>query len=173
MWSPSRPTSSSPQPSPQDSPSAPAPRTAAPSIQPYKDGGTYIGKSLVIKGEISCDEPIQIDGRVEGPISLREARINIGREASVSSSVRAGEVIVRGTLEGNVIATDRVEVHSGGSLTGDVTAGRVTVELGAYFHGKVDMKRPDPKAHVDVPTARESKPTKVTELEESHALALR
>jgi cytoskeletal protein CcmA (bactofilin family) len=126
----------------------------------------------VIKGELSGDEPIQIDGRIEGPISLREGRVNIGREASVSSSVRAGEVIVRGTLEGNVTATERVEVHTGGSLTGDVTAGRVTVELGAFFHGKVDMKRPDPKAHIDVPPVRDSKP-KATEFEDSHSLALR
>jgi cytoskeletal protein CcmA (bactofilin family) len=172
MWSPSRPNNNPSQPSPQDSPSASAPRSSAPSIPPYKDGGTYIGKSIVIKGELSGDEPIQIDGRVEGPISLREGRVNIGREASVSSSVRAGEVIVRGTLEGNVTAIDRVEVHSGGSLTGDVTAGRVTVELGAFFHGKVDMRRPDPKAHIDVPPVRDSKP-KATEMEESHALALR
>jgi len=172
MWSPSRSNDNSPQPSPQESHSTSAPRSNAPSIQPYKDGGTYIGKSIIIKGELSGDEPIQIDGRVEGPISLREGRVNIGREASVTSSVRAGEVIVRGTLEGNVTATDRVEVHTGGSLTGDVTAGRVTVELGAFFHGKVDMKRPDPKAHIDVPPMRESKP-KTTELEESHALALR
>ncbi|HET8825729.1 MAG TPA: polymer-forming cytoskeletal protein [Terriglobales bacterium] len=171
MWSPSRPNSNSPQPSPQES-NASAPRNTAPSIQPYKDGGTYIGKSIVIKGELSGDEPIQVDGRVEGPISLREGRVNIGRDASVTSHVRAAEVIVRGTLEGNVTATDRVEVHSGGSLTGDVTAGRVTVELGAFFHGKVDMKRPDPKAHIEIPAARDSKP-KVNELEESHALALR
>ena len=172
MWSPSRPNSNSPQPSPQESPNASASRSTAPSVQPYKDGGTYIGKSIVIKGELSGDEPIQVDGRVEGPISLREGRVNIGRDASVTSHVRAGEVIVRGTLEGNVTATDRVEVHSGGSLTGDVTAGRVTVELGAFFHGKVDMKRPGPKAHIDVPPVRDSKP-KVNELEESHALALR
>jgi cytoskeletal protein CcmA (bactofilin family) len=172
MWSPSRPNNSSPQPSPQESPSASAPRSTAPSIQPYKDGGTYIGKSIVIKGELSGDEPIQIDGRVEGPISLHEGRVNIGREASVRSNVRAGEVIVRGTLEGNVTATDRVEVHTGGSLTGDVMAGRVTVELGAFFHGKVDMKRMDPKAHIEIPPVRESK-AKAAELEESHALALR
>lgn len=172
MWSPSRPNNNSPQPSPQESTSQGAPRSTAPSIQPFKDAGTYIGKSIVIKGELSGDEPIQIDGRIEGPISLREGRVNIGRDASVASSVRAGEVIVRGTLEGNVTATDRVEVHTGGSLTGDVTAGRVTVELGAYFHGKVDMRRPDPKAHIDVPALRDSK-SKATELEESHALALR
>ena len=172
MWSPSRPNNNSPQPSPQESSNASAPRNPVPSIQPYKDGGTYIGKSIVIKGEVSGDEPIQIDGRVEGPISLREGRVNIGRDAVVTSSVRAGEVIVRGTLEGNVTATHRVEVHSGGSLSGDVSAGRVTVELGAYFHGKVDMRRPDPKAHIDVPPVRDSKP-KTMELEESHALALR
>jgi cytoskeletal protein CcmA (bactofilin family) len=110
---------------------------------------TYIGKSLIIKGEISGSEPIHIEGRIEGSISLRDCRVNVGREAVLSSNVQAGEVIVRGTLEGNVTATDRVEVHSGGSLTGNVSAGRISIEHGAYYYGKVDMLRPDPKAYLD------------------------
>ncbi|HVH89002.1 MAG TPA: polymer-forming cytoskeletal protein [Terriglobales bacterium] len=147
MWSPTRPTNNEPLSSAQESASTPAPRNAAP-VPVYKEG-TYIGKSFVIKGEMSGDDQVHIDGRIEGPISLRDGRVNIGRDAVVMSNVQAGEVIVRGTLEGNTNARDRVEVHSGGSLTGDVKAARVTVELGAYFHGRVDMSRPDPKAHLD------------------------
>ncbi|HWC19611.1 MAG TPA: polymer-forming cytoskeletal protein [Terriglobales bacterium] len=143
MWSPNRPNNS--QSSSEESRNTDAPRSASP-VPVFKDGGTYIGKSFVIKGEMSGDDQIHIDGRVEGPIMLRDGRVNVGRDAVVKSDVQAGEVIVRGTLEGNLNARDRVEVHSGGSLTGDVKAARVTVELGAYFHGRVDMSRPDPKA---------------------------
>ena len=149
MWSPNRPTNNSPQSSSEEFKDIQGPRAAAPAPV-YKDGGTYIGKSFVIKGEMTGDDQVHIDGRVEGPIMLREGRVNIGRDAVVMSNVQAGEVIVRGTLEGNLNARDRVEVHSGGSLTGDVKAARVTVEIGAYFHGRVDMSRPDPKAQTDL-----------------------
>src|SRR5919201_2328327 len=129
MWSPNRPSNNSPQSSAEEHANTPAPRNSAP-VPVYKDGGTYIGKSFVIKGEMSGDDQVHIDGRVEGPISLRDGRVKIGRDAVVISNVQAGEVIVRGTLQGNTSARDRVEVHSGGSLTGDVKAARVTVELG-------------------------------------------
>lgn len=159
MWSPNRPNNHSPQ---SDEPvSNSGPRSAAPAPA-YKDGGTYIGKSFVIKGEMSGDDQIHIDGRVEGPIMLSDGRVNIGRDAVVKSNVQAGEVIVRGSLEGNLTARDRVEVHSGGSLTGDVKAARVTVELGAYFHGRVDMSRPEPKNHIDLDRS-EKKPARSEE----------
>ena len=121
MWSPSRPNGSPSQ------PSVPEPKTSSPSVNPAPvvsrprsdERITYIGKTLVIKGEVSGSEPIHIEGKIEGPISLRDSHINVGRDAVVSSDVQAGEVIVRGTLDGNVTARDRVEVHSGGSLTGE------------------------------------------------------
>jgi cytoskeletal protein CcmA (bactofilin family) len=100
---------------------------------------------LSIKGEITGAESVHIDGRVEGPISLQEGRMNIGRDAVIRSNVEAGEVIVRGTMEGKLAAKDRVEVHPGGSLVGDVVASRISIEEGAYFHGKIDMRRHDPK----------------------------
>ena len=150
MWSPSRP-SGNPSPSPlPESKAAAANGSVAPVInRPRSDEQiTYIGKTLVIKGEVSGSEPIHIEGKIEGPISLRDCHVNVGRDAVVSSDVQAGEVIVRGTLDGNVTAKDRVEVHSGGSLTGNVCAGRISIEYGAFFHGKVDIRQPDPKAHL-------------------------
>jgi cytoskeletal protein CcmA (bactofilin family) len=163
MWSPSRPTSSASQPStPEPANSSPSRAAAGPNVQPYKDGSTYIGKSLIIKGEVSGSEPLHIEGRVEGPIAAPDCHISIGRDAVVMSNVQAGEVIVRGTMHGNLTAVDRVEVHSGGSLTGDVSAGRVTIELGAHFKGKVDMLRPDPKAHIDLEKS-EKKPAQTQE----------
>ena len=151
MWSPSRPNGSpsqpsTPEPKPPVANASPAPVVKSPRSD---ERITYIGKSLVIKGEVSGSEPIHIEGKIDGPISLRECHVAVGRDAIVNSNVQAGEVIVRGTLDGNITATDRVEVHSGGSLTGNVCAGRISIEYGAFFQGKVDMRQPDPKAHLD------------------------
>lgn len=146
MWSPSRPTNNPPQPPAEAGNNAvPSRNSAVLSSRQHNEGSTYIGKSLVIKGEVSGSEAVHIEGRVEGPISLRDAHVNIGRDAVVMSNVEAGEVIVRGTLNGNVTARDRVEVHSGGSLMGNVAAGRVTIEVGAFCKGNIDMRRPEPK----------------------------
>jgi cytoskeletal protein CcmA (bactofilin family) len=172
MWSPSRPTNNSPQPSAEAGTNSVPSRNAAPmaNSRQHNEGSTYIGKSLVIKGEVSGSEPIHIEGRIEGPISLRDAHLNIGRDAIVTSNVQAGEVIVRGTLHGNVTAVDRVEVHSGGSLMGNVAAGRVTIESGAYCKGSIDMRRPDPKPHLQVSGKSEGKPHKIDESEHSPEL---
>ncbi|HWY68161.1 MAG TPA: polymer-forming cytoskeletal protein [Terriglobales bacterium] len=151
MWSPSRPNGSPSQPSIPEPKTSPASASAAPAVnRPRSDERiTYIGKSLVIKGEVSGSEPLHIEGKIDGPISLPQCHVAVGRDAIVNSDVQAGEVIVRGTLDGNITATDRVEVHSGGSLTGNVCAGRISIEYGAFFQGKVDMRQPDPKAHLD------------------------
>ena len=157
MWSPSRSNSSQ---TPDEAPAAsPAPRPHMPAVnsRQYNEGSTYIGKSIVIKGEVSGSEPLHLEGRVEGPISLRDCHLNIGREAVATSDVEAGEVIVRGTLNGNLKVVDRVEVHSGGSLMGNVAAGRVSIECGAFFKGRVDMSHPDPKPRFDESTKSEPK----------------
>lgn len=151
MWSPSRPNGNPSQPSTPESKTPVASANPAPAVKsPRSDERiTYIGKSLVIKGEVSGSEPIHIEGKIDGPISLRDCHVNVGRDAVVNSNVTAGEVIVRGTLDGNISATDRVEVHSGGTLTGNVSAGRISIEYGAFFQGKVDMRQPDPKANLE------------------------
>lgn len=156
MWSPSRPNASQP---PAEIPASPAPKPTLPAVssRQYNEGSTYIGKSIVIKGEVSGSEPVHIEGRVDGPISLRDCHVNIGRDAVVTSNVEAGEVIVRGSLNGNLKVVDRVEVHSGGSLQGNVAAGRVSIECGAFFKGSVDMSRPDPKPQFSSSTKSEPK----------------
>lgn len=174
MWSPSRPNGSPSQPSAPESKTTPANGSAAPVVsRPRSDERiTYIGKSLVIKGEVSGSEPIHIEGKIEGPISLRDCHVNVGRDAVVSSNVQAGEIIVRGTLDGNVTATDRIEVHSGGSLTGNVSAGRISIEYGAFFQGKVDMRQPDPKVHMSNTNADSQKKSQgTTELDAVPALS--
>ncbi|PYY01833.1 MAG: cell shape determination protein CcmA [Acidobacteria bacterium] len=174
MWSPSRPNGSPSQPSaPEPKPTSTTVSSAPAVKSPRSDERiTYIGKSLVIKGEVSGSEPIHIEGKIEGPISLRDCHINVGRDAVVSSNMQAGEVIIRGTVDGNVTASDRVEVHSGGSLTGNVCAGRISIEYGAYYHGKVDMRLPDPKAHFSTNDSDSRKKSEsVATREEAPALA--
>ena len=104
------------------------------------------GKSLVIKGEVSGSEPLQIEGRVEGSIAFSGNHVSIGRDAVVAANVIAQEVVIRGTLRGNLTISDLVEIHGGGSVVGDIAARRISIEDGAHFQGSIDMRRHDPRA---------------------------
>ncbi|PYX86481.1 MAG: cell shape determination protein CcmA [Acidobacteria bacterium] len=108
-----------------------------------------IGRSLVIKGELSGSEPLYIDGRVEGTINLIDNRVTIGRNGSVAANVNAKEVVVMGKLHGNVTVTDRVDIRAEGALTGDVIAHRLSIEDGAFFKGSVDLKKSEQKMNSD------------------------
>jgi len=98
--------------------------------------------TLTIEGEITSDEDLQIDGKVRGPISLQGRRLTVGRTAELNSEVTAGEVIVYGKLTGNIRARDRVEIKKDGSVIGDVTTTRVSIEDGADFKGRMEIDRP-------------------------------
>jgi cytoskeletal protein CcmA (bactofilin family) len=106
-------------------------------------------KSLVIKGEVSGSEPLQIEGRVEGSIALSGNYVSIGRDGVVAADIIAQEVAIRGTLRGNLTISDRVEIYDGGSVVGDVSARRISIEDGAHFQGGIDMRRTDPKAPLE------------------------
>ena len=101
-----------------------------------------IGKSLQIKGEVIGSESLYIDGNVEGAISLPDSRVTISRDAQVSANITAREVIVFGKVIGNINASDRVDIRSEGSLTGDVIAQRISIEDGAFFKGGIDIRKP-------------------------------
>src|SRR5437879_3284670 len=121
---------------------AAAPRNAT--LNPQEQAS--IGKSLVIKGEVSGSESLYIDGRVEGSINLPGNRLTVGRNGVVSANVTAREIVVIGKLRGNVMASDRVDIRNEGSLTGDVVAQRISIEDGAYFKGGIDIQKPNQKA---------------------------
>jgi len=99
-----------------------------------------IGRSLVIKGEVSGAEPLYIDGRIEGTINFGDSRITIGRNGSVVANISAKEVVIMGSVTGNVQCTDRLDIRAEGSLVGDVMAERISVEDGAVLKGSVDVK---------------------------------
>jgi len=108
-----------------------------------------IGKSLVIKGEVTGSESLYIDGRVEGSINLSGNRVTVGRNGVVAANINAREIVVLGKVRGNLVASDRVDIRSEGSLTGDVVAQRISIEDGAFFKGGIDIRKPGQKTNGD------------------------
>src|SRR3954453_550437 len=117
-----------------------------------------IGKSLVIKGEVSGSESLYIDGRVEGSINLPGNRLTVGRNGVVSANVMAREIVVIGKLKGNVTASDRVDIRNEGSLTGDVIAQRISIEDGAFFKGGIDIQQPGKEGKEAQPEEKKQPP---------------
>ncbi len=152
MWKPNQPGTSPSTPEPvrpatpvspsfEANPTRPATAGTAASAAPSGDQAT-IGKSLVIKGELSGSESLYIDGKVEGAITLPGNRVTVGRNGQVAANIVAREVVVLGKVRGNVQAYDRVDIRSEGSLTGDVIAARISIEDGAFFKGGIDIRKP-------------------------------
>ena len=146
MW---KPTQSTPSPTPAPEPVRPA-APAAPAFEPARPAASSstgeqatIGKGLFIKGEITGSESLYIDGKVEGTINLPGNRLTVGRNGQVNAAVTAREIVVLGKVKGNVSATDRVDIRAEGSLTGDVSAARISIEDGAFFKGGIDIRKPE------------------------------
>jgi cytoskeletal protein CcmA (bactofilin family) len=104
-----------------------------------------IGRSLVIKGEVSGAESIYIDGRIEGTINVTDHRVTVGRHGVVNANITAREVVIMGKVNGNVECSDRVDIRSEGSLIGDVITQRVSVEDGAIVKGAVEVRLSEKK----------------------------
>src|SRR3954447_7389936 len=127
-------------------PSAPMMASSEPAAPPRPVTTTTadqatIGKSLVIKGEVTGSESLYIDGRVEGSINLSGNRVTVGRNGVVAANINAREIVVLGKVRGNLTASDRVDIRSDGSLTGDVVAARISIEDGAFFKGGIDIRK--------------------------------
>jgi cytoskeletal protein CcmA (bactofilin family) len=162
MWKPNQagtiPTST-PEPTRPSAPSPSSFESARPSasavaaaVTPAGEQAT-IGKSLIIKGEVSGSESLYIDGKIEGTITLPGNRVTVGRNGQVAANIQAREVVVLGKVRGNVTASDRVDIRSEGSLTGDVAAARISIEDGAFFKGGIDIRKPgDGKGEPATPT---------------------
>jgi len=99
-----------------------------------------IGKSVIIKGELSGSEDLYIDGQVEGSIALKNFSLTVGPNGQVKASVESKAIVVQGKLEGNLQASDRVELRKSAVVTGDITTQRIAIEEGAYLKGKVDIQ---------------------------------
>src|SRR5437867_8697606 len=138
-----RPSSQPAAPPPSPAPAPPAqaytPRSEASSTM-EKDI-VNIGKSVVIKGELNGSEDLTIEGHVEGTIQLRDHVLTIGPNGKIKAQIFAKSVIVLGEVNGNVSASDKVDIRENGSVDGDLVAPRVAIAEGAHFRGSVDMQR--------------------------------
>lgn len=127
--------------------STPMPKSNDPGTfaSPGRAGQAHIGKSVVVKGEISSSEDLFVDGEVRGAIQLREHSLTVGPNGKVEANVIAREIVVHGALNGNVQASDKIEIRKTGSLLGDLQTARIIIEDGAYFKGSIDILKPGQK----------------------------
>lgn len=100
----------------------------------------HIGKSVVIRGELTGNEDLYLDGEIEGNINLRDHKLVIGPNGKIKATVTARDIVVHGRVEGNVSAGERVELKRNCTLIGDVSTARIVIEDGAFFKGAIDIK---------------------------------
>jgi cytoskeletal protein CcmA (bactofilin family) len=101
-----------------------------------------IGKSVIIKGQLFSREDLYVDGEVEGSIDMQEHRLTVGPNGKVNAGVKAREIVVLGTVHGNVEVGDKIEIRKEAKLVGDIKSVRIVIEDGAYFKGSIDILRP-------------------------------
>jgi cytoskeletal protein CcmA (bactofilin family) len=132
-------------------PAAPPTLGPAPSVTPFSvpsssrsisspaRSAARLGAGLQIKGHITGTEDLQIDGKVDGPISLNGHELTVGSTAQLNSEIHAGEVIVYGKVVGNLRARGRVDIKKDGSIVGDISSARISIEDGAHFKGRIEI----------------------------------
>lgn len=110
-----------------------------PSTEEKPSSQAKLGKTILIRGELTGEEDLIIEGRVEGQINLKNHNLVVGEGGNVEAEVFAKSVIVLGQLKGNLNAEEKVEIKASGSLTGDIQSPRAVIEDGAKFKGCIDM----------------------------------
>ena len=120
---------------------APDAARSSDAVRGMEKGPVNIGKSVVIKGELTGSEDLTIEGHVEGKIELRQNVLTIGPNGRIKAQVFAKAVIILGEVTGNVTASDKVDLRDNGSVDGDIAAPRVAIAEGAHFRGSIDMQR--------------------------------
>jgi len=112
-----------------------------PSTTPSSQHQTVLGRTVVSRGELSANEDLLIEGQFEGTISLEDHCLTVGADGQVKAEVRARQVVILGSVSGNVVAREKVEIRRSGHVVGDLKAGAVAIEEGAYFKGSIDILR--------------------------------
>jgi cytoskeletal protein CcmA (bactofilin family) len=162
-----RPNTPSPQPAASVAPpivptQAPIKKEIAPMETPkpenFRADVAHIGKSVLVKGELSGSEDLYLDGEVEGSIELRGHSLTIGPHGRVHANVHARDVVVHGKVEGNIRGTDRVELKKSAILMGDIFTQRIVIEEGAFFKGGIDIQKDGAKADAKAESKPEIKP---------------
>jgi cytoskeletal protein CcmA (bactofilin family) len=164
MWNkrkddePSRPVppTITPKPAPPEPIPVPVKKEAIPSTMsstPFRSpemdnarGAATIGKAVKVNGQIVSQEDLYVDGDVEGTVELVQHKLTIGPNGKVHAAIKSREVVVLGSIQGNVEASDKIEIRKDARLVGDIKTARIIIEDGAYFKGSIDIVKPEPKA---------------------------
>lgn len=123
------------------------------SADSFRADVAHIGKSVLVKGELSGSEDLYLDGEVEGSIDLQEHSLTIGPHGRVRANVKARDVVVHGKVDGNIHGTERVELKRSAVLVGDISTQRIVIEDGAFFKGAIDIKKDAKPATKEAPKA--------------------
>ena len=138
---------------------APEPVRSSDTLRGMEKGPVNIGKSVVIKGELTGSEDLTIEGHVEGKIELRQNVLTIGPNGKIKAQVFAKSVVILGEVTGNVTASEKVDLRDNGSVDGDIAAPRVAIAEGAHFRGSIDMQRTGGKAGESKPAEKAATPS--------------
>jgi cytoskeletal protein CcmA (bactofilin family) len=153
MWTKQQTQPEAPAAPPVQSPASPVVPFTTPSASRLGSNSTRnsarLGASLEIKGHVTGAEDLQIDGKVDGPISLHGHELTVGPKARLNSEIHAGQVIVYGKVVGNVHARERVDVKTEGSIIGDISTARISIEDGAHFKGRIEIDPTKSQAAAD------------------------
>lgn len=106
-------------------------------LETVRPAPTYIGPEIKVKGTITAAEDVYIEGFVEGSVSIRGNRLTVGEMAYVDAETSAREVVVFGAVQGDVIASDRIEIKKRASVAGDLATAEIVIEQGAHFKGRI------------------------------------
>ena len=127
-----------------------------PQVMTPASSASRLGASLHIKGDISGKEDLHLDGNVEGLIQLEDCKLTLGTSAKLTGDVVAREVVVYGSVKGNLRGCDRIEIKKDGSVNGDLTTARIMIEDGAYFKGSIEIDKSSEKESSSNAFARSS-----------------
>ena len=146
---PPKPANFSPAPSPAQPPKEVSQPMSSMPMRNYdsapSNGSATIGKAVMVKGQIFSREDLVIDGEVEGTVEAQEHRVTVGPNGKVHAGVKAREIVVLGTIHGNVEAADKIDIRKDAKLVGDIKTSRIVIEDGAYFKGSIDITKAEPK----------------------------
>lgn len=142
MWT-NQPQTKAPSSSPVQGSGSPVARssetTSTRVSSPTASNLSHLGSNLKIKGTISGAEDLQIDGQIEGPISLPGQKVTVGPTGQLNAEITAREAVVHGKVSGNICAGDRVEIKKGSEVIGDIATARISIEDGAHFKGRIEI----------------------------------
>jgi cytoskeletal protein CcmA (bactofilin family) len=124
-------------------PQSQVPQPAQRSYANHSHEPASIGRGVAVRGDIVSKEDLFVDGDIEGSLILEQSRLTVGATGKIKANIKAREVIIRGNVQGNVEAADKITIHKDGSLVGDMKMAGIIIEDGAYFKGSIDITRPD------------------------------